>query len=192
MSHDDVEETKPSRATRRSGPSSDRMLTVAGIVLAVASAMFPWYVFFNEDKFGIRVETMDHTRDLPDMPARNVFSVSPLAMVDNTPSEKPKEPLGPLDPIDELTTATVASTDKTDAGDGSGIMQPLPGKNTFRLMHVANGRALIEDSKGMYMVRVGSILPDNSRLATIEQRDGRWVIITSAGEVLNDQASSGP
>ena len=189
MQQDEEEEIKPSRQGRKAGSSGDRMLAGAGIMLATASALFPWYVFFNEDKFGIRVETMDHTRDLPDTPARNVFSVSPLAMVDNTPSETEKEP---LDPTDKLTTATVPSPDKQDGTDGSNIMQPLPGKNTFRLMHVANGRALIEDSKGMYMVRVGSILPDNSRLATIEQRGGRWVIITSTGEVFNDQASGSP
>lgn len=189
MSHDHEEEIKPSRSRRKASSSGDRMLIAAGITLAAASALFPWYVFFNEDKFGIRVETMDHTRDLPDTPARNVFSVSPLAMVDNTPSDKPREP---LEPIDELTTATVASTDKGSDSDGNAILQPLPGKNTFRLMHVANGRALIEDSKGMYMVRVGSILPDNSRLATIEQRGGRWVIITSTGEVFNDQATASP
>ncbi len=35
----------------------------------------------------------------------------------------------------------------------------------------------------MYVVRVGSILPDNSRLATIEQREGKWVIVTSTGDV---------
>jgi len=29
----------------------------------------------------------------------------------------------------------------------------------------------------------GSILPDNSRLATIEQRNGKWVIVTSKGEI---------
>ncbi|MNT02685.1 hypothetical protein D3C72_1371910 [compost metagenome] len=50
-------------------------------------------------------------------------------------------------------------------------------------MHVANGRALIEDTTGMYIVRIGSILPDNSRLATLEERDGRWVMITSSGDV---------
>ncbi len=50
-------------------------------------------------------------------------------------------------------------------------------------MHVANGRALIEDAGGMYIVRVGSVLPDNSRLATLEQRDGKWVIVTSNGDV---------
>jgi hypothetical protein len=48
---------------------------------------------------------------------------------------------------------------------------------------VSNGRALIEDPSGMYVVRVGSILPDESRLATIEQRDGKWVIVTSNGDV---------
>jgi hypothetical protein len=51
-------------------------------------------------------------------------------------------------------------------------------------LHVANGRALIEDKSGMYIVRIGSVLPDNSRLATLEKRDGQWVIITSNGEVI--------
>ena len=44
----------------------------------------------------------------------------------------------------------------------------------------------------MYMVRIGSILPDNSKLATIEQRDGRWVIITSSGQVYEDAAAARP
>ena len=46
--------------------------------------------------------------------------------------------------------------------------QPFPATSGFRLLHVANGRALIEDCSGMYIVRIGSILPDNSRLATLE------------------------
>jgi hypothetical protein len=54
--------------------------------------------------------------------------------------------------------------------------QSFPGKPRYRLLHVANGRALIEDKSGMYIVRIGSVLPDNSRLATLEQRDGSWVI----------------
>jgi hypothetical protein len=37
----------------------------------------------------------------------------------------------------------------------------------------------------MYIVRIGSVLPDNSRLATLEQRDGSWVIVTSNGEVIS-------
>lgn len=190
MESEDQEVVQPIRRKRKSVLSGDRFLAASGIALATASALFPWYVFFNEDKFGIRVETMDHTRDLPNTPARNVFSVSPLAMVNKNPSTEPKEM---PDPIDGLTTATASSLgSEPKDNDNPGVMQPLPGKNTFRLMHVANGRAMIEDSTGMYMVRIGSILPDNSRLATIEQRNGRWVIVTSNGEVVTDAATAGP
>jgi hypothetical protein len=51
---------------------------------------------------------------------------------------------------------------------------------------------MIEDATGMYMVRVGSILPDNSRLATIEQRNGRWVVITTRGETYMDESQARP
>ena len=65
---------------RNKGVLLDRALTFLGLALAGASAFFPWYVFFNEDKFGINVADSNASRDLPDWPARNVFSVSPLAM----------------------------------------------------------------------------------------------------------------
>ncbi|KQV68375.1 hypothetical protein [Rhizobium sp. Root1220] len=157
----------------------DRALTVAGLLLAGASAIFPWYVFFNEDKFGINVAQADRTRDLPDWPARNVFSVSPLAMSNKNPHEKKPEL-----PFDPLTTATISNIGTEDDKGTPAEDQPFPGKSGFRLLHVANGRALIEDPSGMYVVRVGSILPDESRLATLEQRDGKWVIVTSKGEVF--------
>ncbi|MGE6742140.1 flagellar protein [Allorhizobium pseudoryzae] len=188
MAVDVDEPARPERKKKtRKSLLGDRIVMGTGIVLAAASAFFPWYVFFNEDKFGIHTVPVGRTRDLPEGPPRAVFSVSPLAMVDNDDDHTP----GPApDPLDNLTTATVSSIGKesktTDPGE---IEQPFPGKNTFRLMHVANGRALIEDSSGMYMVRIGSILPDNSRLATIEQREGRWVIVTSSGEIYRDQTT---
>jgi hypothetical protein len=90
-------------------------------------------------------------------------------------------------PVDPLTTATVSDLGKErSTGAEMEEDQPFPGKSAFRLLHVANGRALIEDPSGMYVVRVGSILPDESRLATIEQRDGKWVIITSKGDMYQN------
>lgn len=162
---------------------ADRMLAISGIAIAAAAAFFPWYVFFNEDKFGIKVAAIDHTRDLPHTGPRQVFSVSPIAMVNKNKNPHPQAP-----PIDQLTTATVSKLGKEK--DGRPVPadeQPFPGQTGFRLLHVANGRAMIEDNSGMYMVRVGSILPDKSRLASLEQRDGRWVIITSRGDVLQPQ-----
>lgn len=165
----------------------DRALGIAGIALASAAAFFPWYVFLNEDKFGIRVQQLDHSRDLPPGRPRNVMSVSPLAMIDNSDDEQLA-----LQQTDMLTTATIS--DLGDEKDGGGGLQPqpFPGKGDFRLLHVANGRALIEDGSGMYMVRVGSILPDNSKLATIEQRGGNWVIVTSSGQSYGEGETARP
>ena len=186
MTDYDADETvappKP-RAPRRT-LTTDRILGATGVALACAAAFFPWYVFFNEEKFGVRVADLERTRDLPEGPGRNVFSVSPLAMVDKDDDGGDGATGTQVDP---LTTATVSKlgAEKT-AADEMPQAQPFPGRSGFRLLHVANGRALIEDSSGMFMVRVGSILPDNSRVATLEQRDGKWVIVTSTGEVYEN------
>ncbi|MGE7370787.1 flagellar protein [Neorhizobium sp. NPDC001467] len=182
---------KPIRTARQKSKLSDHLVLTIGIVLAGASAFFPWYVFLNEDKFGIKVAPMDHTRDLPPGHVTNVFSVSPLAMANSNKTEQPKPP---VDPIDAITTATTSSVGAIRQAPPQDLLedQPLPGRGGFRLMHVSNGRALIEDAAGMYMVRVGSILPDNSRLATLEQRDGKWVIVTSAGEIYSNEGTSRP
>lgn len=176
---DDDERIAPLKSDeKRKSLMLDRVLTVTGLALAGAAAIFPWYVFFNEDKFSLNIAQGDRTRDLPDWPARNVFSVSPLAMVNKNEVKNKPEP-----PIDPLTTATVSSVGKEIDRGLVPEDQPFPASSGFKLLHVANGRALIEDPSGMYVVRVGSVLPDESRLATIEQRDGKWVIVTSKGDI---------
>jgi hypothetical protein len=160
----------------------DRALACLGLALAGASAVLPWYVFFNEEKFGIHVARGgDRSRDLPDWPARNAFTVSPLAMLNR--NDKQLMAVVP----DLMTTATVTDRGREDLTGEAAVNQPFPGKSPFRLLHVANGRALIEDAGGMYLVRLGSILPDNSRLAAMEQRDGKWVIVTSSGDVYQNE-----
>ncbi|MDH4439530.1 MAG: flagellar protein [Rhizobium sp.] len=172
------------RGFKRRIPTIDRLLAGTGIALACGAAFFPWYVFFNEEKFGIRVADWTSTRDLPEGPGRNVFSVSPLALVDKD-DEGGESPAAPL--VDEIVTATVPTLGRErPEGLEPVASQPFPGKIGFRLLHVANGRALIEDKGGMYLVRVGSILPDNSRVATLEQRDGKWVIVTSTGDIYQN------
>ena len=169
------------RADRGRYSIGDKVLVGAGVMLAAGAAFFPWYVFLNREQFSVPTLWQGATRDLPETPAREVVSVSPAAMVDND-----KDPaLESVDPVATATTAGGGEKDKTlGAPVETGLDQPLPASSGFRLMHVANGRALIEDARGMYIVRVGSILPDNSRLATLEQRDGAWVIVTSNGDVI--------
>jgi len=77
-----------------------------------------------------------------------------------------------------------------DQGGGSGSrapvdQQPFPADVAqFRLVHVANGRAMIEDDTGLWVVQAGSMLPDSSRVAGIEKRGGKWVLVTSTERVV--------
>lgn len=183
MQQADIPEDTEVRKEKRKALMTDRALAAAGLLLAGAAAFFPWYVFFNSDKFGLQTANMDRTRDLPHTGPREVFSVSPLAMVNRNKNEQP--PAAPPS-VDPLVTATVPDSNQAeDVRSAAPVQQPFPGRAGFRLLHVVNGRAMIEDGAGMYMVRVGSVLPDNSKLARIEQRDGKWVIVTSGGSVVS-------
>jgi hypothetical protein len=166
-------------ASRRTG---DRVLAVTGFMLATAAAFFPWYVFFNQESFGIAPMGYTETRDLPEMGGRSFVNVSPLAIPDQ------KDGTAEPSAFDPIITATVSNQGDEPKGlSPATAVDPnksFPGKPRYKLLHVANGRALIEDKSGMYIVRIGSVLPDNSRLATLEKRDGQWVIITSNGEVI--------
>lgn len=178
--NDSADET-PVRAAKRKR-NGDRVLAVAGFMLATAAAFFPWYVFFNQEDFGIAPMGYTETRDLPETGGRSFVNVSPLAIPDE------KDGSGQPSAFDPIITATVSGEGSESTGAPALTSvdpdKSFPGKPRYKLLHVANGRALIEDKSGMYIVRIGSVLPDNSRLATLEKRDGQWVIITSNGEVI--------
>ncbi len=171
----DADEIVSQRKRSERTPLIDKALGVTGVALAAAATFFPWYAFLHQDKFSMPTLWQGNTRDVPGREGPG-GSASPTAMVERDAATQSA--------IDQLTTATVPSSEgakKTGVQDD--LEQPFPSSNAFKLMHVANGRALIEDSSGMYIVRIGSALPDNSRLATLEQRDGRWVMITSKGDI---------
>ncbi|MEX3007020.1 flagellar protein [Hoeflea sp. TYP-13] len=160
---------------------ADRILISAGLLIAAFAAFFPWYVFLNQEQFGIQPYSYSSGRDLSKMPGRNFVNVSPLAIPDSDEKEISES-------LDALTTATITLSGQQAEQEAEAKEDPpqsFPGaKPSFRLLHVVNGRALIEDGNGVYVVRVGSVLPDDSKLATLEQRNGRWVIVTSDGEVI--------
>jgi hypothetical protein len=43
---------------------------------------------------------------------------------------------------------------------------------------------MIEDDGGLFVVQPGSSLPDATTVASIEQRDGNWVLVNSNGSVF--------
>ena len=44
---------------------------------------------------------------------------------------------------------------------------------------------MIEDDSGLFIVQRGSMLPDSSRVASIEQQDGRWDWSPDTGLILD-------
>ncbi len=183
MTENTMEQTPPMATPAKTGSRDnvDRYLITGGLAIAAFAAFFPWYVFLNQEKFGVRPMGYESSRDLSELPGRSIVGVSPLAIPDaDTDSTS--------DSLDVITTATVLPESEPEPEElaGADSVQAFPGANPrFRLLHVVNGRALIEDDNGVYLVRVGSVLPDDSRLATMEERDDGWTIITSDGNAIS-------
>lgn len=177
------EPVEPIKKERRSGVlSSDRFLGWSGAALALTAAFFPWYVFFNEDKFGIDVVSSILSRDLPEWAGRANVNPSPSAIGDNDDiAAIPKSD-------DQVVTGTVPGNDEAgkDNAATDGIDQAFPSEPVeFHLLHAAGGKAMIEDKNGIYVVTPGSMLPDLSRVAKVEQVAGEWVLITDKGDIYD-------
>jgi hypothetical protein len=155
----------------------DLLLFASGIVLSAFCAFFPWYVFYNQDQFGIRAVTLGNIP--PSGPAPR--GARPADRLDTASlAEENLET-----DVDTFTTGTTPPSPAEDDVEPPVAEQPFPAPvPEFELVHVTNGRAMIQDDQGLYVVQRGSLLPDNSRVAKIEKRDGEWVVVTTADRVL--------
>ena len=171
--------TRQPRSTppKKRGRRSDLIIAGLGIALGFGCAVFPWYIFFNQDKFGIRAMKFEGNGDRtqPVMLGSDGERVgAPMSAKDIPPME-----------LDLFATGTTGSDEDDDGNASKLVEQPFPGDEVrFRLVYAAAGRAMIADDTGMWVVQRGSLLPDNSKVAGIEQRDGKWVLVTSADRVV--------
>lgn len=169
------------RPPKRARLTEDILLGLFGVALGLGSAFFPWYVFFNQEKFGIRAVKLD----------------SDIQSVDGLSSSTPQMPriadpaeireITSLD-LDRLPIGTTPREEPDGQATGSVpaiIEQPYPHHEAeFRVIHIENGRAMIEDNSGLWIVQRGSTLPDMTKVTSIEQRDSGWVVVTSGKRVL--------
>lgn len=161
-----------SRRNRR----SDLTVAALGVTLGLICALFPWYIFLNPEEFGIRALRFfgDGTYEMGE-----VVPIAPQPQRVGAPSEA--EPIPP-EKLDLFATGTTPAADEKPAEPAT---QPFPAAPAhYRVVHVSNGRAMLEDEGGLFVVSRGSVLPDNSKVAAIEQRGGKWVLVTDAGGVI--------
>ncbi|KQU98761.1 hypothetical protein ASD12_20430 [Mesorhizobium sp. Root102] len=161
------------RLNKKSDRRSDFVIAALGITLGLICALFPWYIFFNQDQFGVQAMKFGGTGTNSGRAGGGVVAQrsAPLTAKDV-----------PAANLDLLATGTVQDdANPAPAPDE----QPFPADAAkFRMVHVANGRAMIEDDAGLWIVQRGSILPDSSQVSSIEQRNGKWVMVTSADQVI--------
>src|SRR5690606_15388453 len=147
-----------------------------GIVLGLTCALFPWYIFFNQEKFGVREFTFDGTRGA----TPPGIAYQPQLVGGNFKSDEV-----PRMDLDFFPTATLPGNEE-EVRAVPASEQPFPADLvTFRLVHVANGRAMIQDEDGLWIVQPGSRLPDASKVASIEKRGGSWVLVTTHDKVVS-------
>lgn len=155
----------------------DLALGAAGLALGLGCAWFPWYVFMHQDKFGFYSEALGKVDAA--LPTSRGGSSAPLYpdFIDSS--------INPNAPLDEIATGTTPGEGQYPPAPIGEDQQPFPGHEVdFRLVMVTNGQAMIEDGSSFWVVRQGSILPDNSSVSAIEQRDGQWAIVTSTNKVV--------
>ncbi len=158
---------------------SDFIIAALGIALGLTCALFPWYIFFNQEKFGIRAMKFSgggqNDQAPPLVMGQQVERVGAPMSVEDIPPMK----------LDLFATGSLRPDKDNEAGVPGLAEQPFPGpKIEFKLVHITNGRAMVEDDAGVWVVQRGSVLPDSSRVASIEQRNGKWVLVTSREEVF--------
>jgi len=154
----------------------DALLAALGVSLAIVSALFPWYIFYNPGQFGIKAMKFEGNQsgNSPTTISYQPNRVGQPMNVTDIPSME----------LDLLATATLPG--RSDDGEGLDVAeQPFPPDTVeYELIHVANGRAMIQDADGIWVVQPGSLLPDSSRVARIEERNGAWVIVTTLDRVV--------
>ena len=63
-------------------------------------------------------------------------------------------------------------------------MARLPTVDDWFLRDVSHGGALIEGRRGVYEVYAGDPVPGLGRIDAIRRQDGRWVVVTSRGLIV--------
>lgn len=166
---------KPKRTGGRTG---DFIVAAFGIALGLLCAAFPWYIFMNPEQFGVRAVQFESTK-LGDQP----IYLGDLSERVGAPSTSTETLAAELDHFPTGTTRRAG-----DSGDEESVpleKQPFPGEGgAFSLVFASHGRAMISDDTGMWVVQLGSMLPDSSRVARIEQRGSKWVLVTSNDRTL--------
>ena len=174
---------KPAAVAKRKRTRRDDIgIAALGVTLGLICAMFPWYIFFNPEQFGIRAMRFEGNGDVVDS---GPITLTPKS--DRVGAPVAAEEIPDVD-LDLFATGTALKHEEEEAAteEAPGLKeQPFPViEPQFKLVHIANGRAMLEDEAGYFVVQTGDMLPDNTEVRAIEEREGKWGLVTTGERVL--------
>src|SRR5690606_1788843 len=112
---------KPGRPASLAAASKDRRgdlwMAAAGIALGLTCALFPWYIFFNQEKFGVRAMQFEGNADQ---------QAGPIALGSQPPplSDAKEAPAIPPEMLDLFATGTTPPREEPAAPETA--EQPFP------------------------------------------------------------------
>lgn len=104
--------------------------------------------------------------------------------------DKQHSAAAPAAPVAPATTAAANVTGSIPAAEPVPLPMPKPGiarlpaVQGWVLHDVMDGNALIEGRSGVYEVHTGDPVPGLGRVDAIRKQDGRWVVVTSRGLIV--------
>ena len=170
--------SEPTPRMKKDTRRTEFLMAACGVALGLTCALFPWYIFFNPDQFGVQAMKFGGR-------GHNAGRIMVQPDGAGTADPLPAQFAALNANLDLGFTGSLQTKSLTPEQAPGADEQPYPLEAvTFRLVHVANGRAMIEDNAGLWIVQPGSTLPDSSRVKSIEQRKGKWVLVTSTDRVI--------
>lgn len=155
----------------------DYALSVVGLCLGTAAALFPWHVYLNPDSYGPPQMSFSRGGVIPADEVASQQSDAPLRV---GPGRFPPQDAASIG-LDAVVTGKVDRTGRS-ASDPN---QPFPGNGrSFRVFAIDGTRALIGDADGVYLVTRNNRLPDGTKLKAIERDGAGWHIVTSDGRII--------
>ena len=109
------------------------------------------------DRLGERMERIE----------KQVSASAPVSSI-------PKVAAAPAPSTTSIARVAPEASDNADEADAKAI-------RNYVLRDVFRGGALVESRQGLMEVFPGVVLPGAGRVRSVERRDGRWVVITTAG-----------
>jgi hypothetical protein len=138
----------------------------------------------------LRTSVETSTQDMHARTARIAERLDRNERAQAEPTQKLAKISDALDRLERRGTQTAqavaaASPDVTGAiGAPAGDAKKTPIVHGWSLYQARHGMALIEGRHGLIQVEPGDALPGLGRVETIRKQDGRWVVVTSRGLIV--------